>query len=60
MPKLHKRKETKEMDVNQGCQMVYYQTKNPNLGILEGLAIEDVGIFYGLFVNFPAMWYILW
>jgi hypothetical protein len=27
----------------QGCQMAYFQTPNPNL---EGLAMEDVGIFY--------------
>jgi hypothetical protein len=35
---------------NQGCQMVYFQTKNPTLGkFLRVLhrAIEDVGIFYG-------------
>jgi hypothetical protein len=28
--------------------------------ILEGFAMEDVGIFYGHFVNFPAIWYIIW
>jgi hypothetical protein len=28
--------------------------------ILQGLAMEDVGIFYGHLVNFPAIWYILW
>jgi hypothetical protein len=27
---------------------------------LEGLAIEDVGIFYGHWVNFPAIWHILY
>jgi hypothetical protein len=34
---------------------------------LEGLAVEDVGIFYGRFVffygqmvNFMAIWYVLW
>jgi hypothetical protein len=27
---------------------------------LEGLAIEDCGIFYGHFVYFTAKWYILW
>jgi hypothetical protein len=28
--------------------MVYFQTKNPNLGkFLEGLRMENVGIFYG-------------
>jgi hypothetical protein len=28
--------------------------------ILEGLAMEDVGIFYVHSVNFPAIWHILW
>jgi hypothetical protein len=28
--------------------------------ILEGLAIEDVGIFYGDLLYFTAIWYILW
>jgi hypothetical protein len=27
---------------------------------LEGLAIEDVGVFYGLFFYFKTIWYILW
>jgi hypothetical protein len=53
--------------VGQGCQMVYFQTKNPNLGIFwRDLNIEDVGLFYGplgLFycnlVYILAFWYIL-
>jgi hypothetical protein len=28
--------------------------------ILEGLAIEDVGIFNDQFVDFMFIWYILW
>jgi hypothetical protein len=41
--------------------MVYSQTKNPNLGkFLEGLAMEDVGIFYGHLVNSQVIWYFLW
>jgi SOS-response transcriptional repressor LexA len=28
--------------------------------LLEGLAMEDVGIFHGHLVHFPAVWYILW
>jgi hypothetical protein len=28
--------------------------------ILEGPAIEDVGMFYDQLVNFMAIWYILW
>jgi hypothetical protein len=27
---------------------------------LEGLAIEDVGIFYVHLIHFTAIWYILW
>jgi hypothetical protein len=45
----------------QGCQMAYFQTKKLQFGeILEGLAIEDVGIFCGHLVYFVAIWYILW
>jgi hypothetical protein len=41
--------------------MVYFQAKIPKFGyILEGLAMEDVGIFYGQFVYFTDKWYILW
>jgi hypothetical protein len=33
----------------QGCQMVYFQTQNPNLGyFFEGLGMENVCIFYCL------------
>jgi hypothetical protein len=28
--------------------------------ILGGLAMEDVGIFYGHLVHFMVIWYILW
>jgi hypothetical protein len=39
----------------------HFQTKTPNLGkILEGLAMEDIGIFYVHLVYFTAFWYILW
>jgi hypothetical protein len=32
-------------DLDQGCQMVYFQTKDPNLGkFCRGLSMEDVGI----------------
>jgi hypothetical protein len=34
------------LPLSQGCQMVYFQTKRPNLGkFCRGLAIEVVGIF---------------
>jgi hypothetical protein len=42
--------------------MVYFQTKNPSLcKLLEGSAMEDVGLFYVHLVNsayFVAIWYI--
>jgi hypothetical protein len=40
--------------------MVYFKTKNHSfVQILEGVAKEDVGIFFGHLVNFPAIWDIL-
>jgi hypothetical protein len=46
----------------QGCQMVYFKTKNPNLGKLctECLAMKDVGKFNGHLVYFTIISYILW
>jgi hypothetical protein len=42
----------------QGCQMVYFKTKNHNLGVfLEGLGMESVGIYYALLVYCTAIWY---
>jgi hypothetical protein len=36
------------MLIKLGCQMVLFQTTKSQFGqILEGLAIEDAGIFYG-------------
>jgi hypothetical protein len=41
--------------------MVCFQIKNPNLGkILDGLALEDDGIFYRHLVHFTAFCSILW
>jgi hypothetical protein len=38
--------------------MVCFQTKNPILGkFWRGLAMEDVGIFYGHLVIFTDIWY---
>jgi hypothetical protein len=37
--------------------MAYFQTKFGY--ILEGIAMEDVGVFYGNLVYFTAIWYIL-
>jgi hypothetical protein len=40
-------KEAKNLALGQGCQMVYFQTKNPNLGkFFEGLRLENVDIYY--------------
>jgi hypothetical protein len=40
----------------QGCQMVCFQTKNPNLGkFLAGLAMENLGIFYDYLVYFTSI-----
>jgi hypothetical protein len=45
----------------QGCQMVYFQTKNPNLGkILEGFAMENVVMFYEHWEYFSLIWYNLY
>jgi hypothetical protein len=45
----------------QGCQMVCFQNKNPNFGkILEGLRMENAGLFYGHLEYFAVIWYILW
>jgi hypothetical protein len=35
--------------------MVYFQTKNPNLGKKMGLAMEEVGLFYGPLVYFTGI-----
>jgi hypothetical protein len=41
---------------DQGCQMVYFQTKNRNLGTFsDGIAMEDVGKFYGHLVYCTAI-----
>jgi hypothetical protein len=40
----------------QGCQMVYFQTKNSTLG---GLAMEDISALCGYLAPFPVIWYIL-
>jgi hypothetical protein len=55
---------------NQGCQMVYFQTKNPNLGkflsALDGKMLiyfeaiwnilQTFGIFYGHLLHFVFIW----
>jgi hypothetical protein len=49
----------KIFSVGGGCQMAYFRTKNYNLG-LEGLAMEDVGIYYGHLIYLGVILYILW
>jgi hypothetical protein len=46
----------------QGCQIVCFQTINPNLGKLWRVlqAMEDAGIFYGHLVHFMVFCYLLW
>jgi hypothetical protein len=45
----------------QGCQMVYFKTKKSKFGlIIEGLRIENVGIFYDNLQYFTAVCNILW
>jgi hypothetical protein len=50
--------------IDQGCQMIYFQTTIPILGklwlVLNGLKMESmyVGLFYGHLVNFMVIWYI--
>jgi hypothetical protein len=60
-------------DPKQGCQMVYFQTKNPNLGkfwralewkmLVYFMTIWNIlrqfGITYGRFVKVVVIWYIL-
>jgi hypothetical protein len=38
--------------LHQGCQLVYFHTQNPNLGLFVGLGMEKV-------VYFMSIWYIL-
>jgi hypothetical protein len=42
--------------------MVYFRTKNPNyVGyVLEGLGMDDVGVFSGHLEYFMIIWYSLW
>jgi hypothetical protein len=47
--------------VKQGCQMAYFQTKNPNLGTFwKVLQCLDWWYIFGNLVYFTAIWYILW
>jgi hypothetical protein len=59
---------------SQRCQMVYFQTKNTNLGkfwkvlqwkmfgIFRAImsTLQPNGLFYGDLVHFVVIWYILW
>jgi hypothetical protein len=49
------------MLTEQGCQMVYFQTKNHNLGkFWRAMEMENIGIFCGRLEYITAIWYILW
>jgi hypothetical protein len=44
--------------VDQGCQMVYFQAKNPNLGkfwMAIWNTLQTLGIFYGRLVHFSGI-----
>jgi hypothetical protein len=43
--------------LSQGCQIVFFQTKNP---YLEGLGMENFAMFYGHLEYLTALWYTLW
>jgi hypothetical protein len=70
---LHKqtRKDLATRDVSicpQGCQMVYFQTKNPNLGkfwrvfqwnvLVYFKSVHSFAVYYGHLVYFLVIWYI--
>jgi hypothetical protein len=44
------------MYVDQGCQMVCFQTKNPNLGKFWRVLQRTLGPFYGLLLYFMDTW----
>jgi hypothetical protein len=45
--------------IDQGCQMVCFQTKNPNLGKFWRVLQWKIGIFCGHLVHFTVFCYIL-
>jgi hypothetical protein len=42
----------------QGCQMVYFQTKNPNLGKFWRVLQWKMLVYQDHLEHFPAIWYI--
>jgi hypothetical protein len=51
----------RSIPLNSGLPDGIFTNQNPNLGkFLEGLAMEDVVIFYGHLVYFTAIWYTLY
>jgi hypothetical protein len=56
----HKKQNKKQNKVRPGLPDGLFLNQKSKFGlILEGLAIEDVGIFYGRLVYFTAIWYLL-
>jgi hypothetical protein len=42
---------------DQGCQMVHFHTKNPNVSIFyHGLGMENVGVSFGHLETIPVIW----
>jgi hypothetical protein len=46
----------KKMGYSQGCQMVYFQTKNPSLGIFWRALVRKIFVFYDHLQYFMAIW----
>jgi hypothetical protein len=47
-------------DCGQCCQMVYFQTNNPNLGKFWQSLLWKILVFYGNLIYFATKRYILW
>jgi hypothetical protein len=52
--------QTKRPRDRQGCQMVYFQTKNPNLGKFWRALDWKLLLFYGHLEQFTVIWDIFW
>jgi hypothetical protein len=47
--------------LEQGCQMVCFQTKNPNLSKFCGVLLRKILVYFmANWKYFVAIWYILW
>jgi hypothetical protein len=58
--KIFARKDERYLLLQQGCQMVYFQTKNPNLGKFSSVLYWTMLVYFnGHLVYFVAILYIL-